>query len=552
MPPARGKAPKADIKAFPHNGEGRPENWFPDPVNGEPIGGQVAAFRQAMRYPHVVMPWARRQGKSRMYQFLHLNMAAITSGKYWGGMVYPDHTSAAKVAEGFRESWGGLVADSKINDKDQDRWIRLHPILLPPGPPPSWFTPALAERWKRCQGKEPNEGATVYFWGGEMPHARKIQGFVHPFNLIGFDEAQEIESAVYPIVRPMLRDVRGHEVFSGTPIKAARGNAQFKRWWTIALANADKGWFCMKVPDGANPHVPRVDRDTLMSMSDEEIRQTCYAEFLSDAGAVFSNLDTVFCLTPLSGTDPDCAWAAELRKRYSVPTMRWWIVDPAPRDGRIYAASVDWARSPKGDYSVLTVFDMTTGRQVALFRWRGEDFTAQMEVVLAVQKHYGASQLHTDMNGMGEAMADFLRRRHALGFVGHRFGRNKPDYVRRGQVLFVDGSVSMINCEEQRREFEEFGAFEPEGIGSEKQVKYCAPEGGHDDTVAAFLHLAPTLTIVGRQEPPLPDPVEQPMFEEDRKTTTLERFVEGMPLPWSREEADGLTWADVVLPPKYR
>lgn len=553
--PKSAKPKSIDLRGWTlHNGEGRPELQFPDPVDGVLIGGQVAAMRQSMRIQNVVNPWARRQGKSTMRQGLIINEAAITNGTYYFGLVLPDHATAFKIFDSFRKSLGGFVRDSKGDDKSQDRWIDLHAIVPPKGPPPSWFTRRLADKWDRVQSGDVNTGSRLYFWSGKHPHYESIQGFLHPFHRLDTDECQQVHPLAHSITEPMLSDVGGHRTLTGTPWFLGIGNVQFERFWNTSVTQPP-GWFGMRIPHGTSPHVPRIDLVAARrSLSEQAIRQLYYAEFLSDAGAVFSNLDRVFVLKPLPRDGASLDWVRSMRSRFGLPTMEWWVSEAEPVAGHVYGLSVDWARSPKGDWSALTVFDFTNGRQVALLRWRGEDFTRQMEVVLEVQKHYGAQQLHADANGMGEAMADFLRRRHAIGFVGHKFGRNKPDYVRRGQILFVDADVSLINCDEQKHEFKSFSAHEREGLGSEKKIEYCAPEGEHDDMVAAFLHLAPTLTICGRQSEPPPAPSAVPMFDE-AGLTTLKQFTEGFPLPavLTREPPNGeKSWADVVLPPRFR
>ena len=543
---------RVDVHGYPHNGEGKPHLQFPDPVNGEMIGGQVAFMRMAMRYRHVVGPWARRGGKTKARQFITQNEAAITPGEYYSGICFPDHTTAAKIASDFRKSWGPMVKAYKINDKDQDRWIDLHPQAPPPDmAPPTWFTPPMVDRWVKAQDGERNELYRLYFWGCAHPHYEKVQGFPHHFNRVDWDETQQIHPFAYGIIRPMTRDVRGHEAFTGTPWHTGVGNVQFEKFWDHAGDTEAKGWFRMRVPDGANPHVPAVTADDMKTMSREEIQQTMYAQFLTGEGAVFSNLDNVFILPFIPKGDEALDWIRALVREHAMPSVEWWIHQNGPLERHVYGASIDWARSPKGDYSVMTVFDFSTGNQVALFRWRGEDFTAQMEVVLAIQKRYGASQLHSDANGMGEPMMDFMRRRQALGFVGHKFGRNKAGYVRRAQILLRDGDVQMIDCPAQRKEFKAFSAFESEGLGSEKTIKYCAPPGEHDDLVAAFLHLAPTLTISGRQAPIEPEPEMVPMFDGNGRTT-LAQFTEGAKLPWDTQSDDGaLSWRSVILPPGY-
>jgi len=552
----RRKAPKkAKITLWeppirPHNGEGRPDLQFPDPVSGDLIGGQVAFVRMSMRWPHCVFPWARRQGKTRGREFLYPQEATITPGEYYAGLTFPDHTTAAKIMDVFRRSWGDLVIDYKINDKDQDRWIELTPFTPPPGmEPPAWFLPHMVERWLRCQNGEPNTRVRIYGWGAAHPHYEKIQGFPHHFNRVGYDECQLIHPLAYGVIRPMTRDVMAPEEWTGTPWKDGIGNVQFEKFWDLAGDEAMNGWFRMRIPDGTNPYVPRTDlTEARKSMSEDEIRQTLWAHFLSGAGAVFKNIDNVFVLPALPRSHPHVAWIRALRAQFHMPSVEWWVHTPEPKKGHVYALSIDWARSPTGDYSACDIFDLTTGDQAALFRWRGEDLSQQTELVLALQKHYGARELHSDANGMGETMSDFMRRRHALGFIGHKFGRNKRDYVQRGCVLFDDADVRMIDCAEQKGEFKRFSSYEAQGLGSEKQIKFCAPEGEHDDTVAAFLQLAPTLTISGRRREPEPAPTPEPMLDENGMTT-LEKWTRGRRLPpgWHGEEGKP-SWDSVVIP----
>ena len=307
----------------------------------------------------------------------------------------------------------------------------------------------------------------------------------------------------------------------------------------------------MRIPVNTNPHVQKKDLKEQLrigAMTQQEVDQVGYARFLTGEGAVFENIDKVMILEPLINTDESLDWVRDIRRKHGLPTMDWWIHQAEAIPGHTYGASIDWGRAPKGDFSVLTVFDFTTAKQVALFRWRGVPFTIQMEAVLAVQSHYGAKQLHSDSNGVGLAMSDFMRRRHALGFIAHKFGRNKEHYVTQARVLFQDIDIAMIDCAEQRHEFKSFTAHESTGLGGERKISYSAPEGEHDDLVDSFLQLAPTLTIVGRQEVVQPEPEDEPMFTK-KGGTTIERFTGGAFTPWDHaDEDDGvIDWSDIVV-----
>lgn len=529
---------------LPHNGwdetlqRGRKDQQFKDPVTGAMIGGQVAYIRTAMRFPRFVAAWARRQGKTTTRPHLYREEQTVTPGMYWAGMLFPDHTVAHRTWESFKQEWGQLVVDAKGDDKSQNRWVRLMPIHIPKEmPAPLWFGPRLRARWDACK-ETPNEGATIYFWSGQHPYYRRIQGATHYWNRISPDEAQQIHPGWRKILMPMLRDtdLLGRPGFldvSGTPDVDEEGNEWFEEFFLNGNDPAMSRWACLRFPDGTNPHVPPDSGADEDLGSEDAIRQARYAEFLSDQGAVFKNIDSVFSIPyrRVEGTDHPLwpAWLHDLNRRFPLPTALAWFArfDPVPR--HIYGVSVDWSRSPRGDRTVVSVMNFTTGRQDAVFCWRGEDFNEQMEWVLAIQQHYRAEQAHCDNNGMGEPMADFMRRRHARGYVGHKFGKNKADYVRKAQVLFMETGresgqgIALIDCETQKREFKSFRAKEPDGADSESTIRYTHRPGGHDDFVAAFLQIAPTLTIVGRQQEEAVAVEDRPAFD-DKGRTTLSLF----------------------------
>ena len=487
------------VQGHPHNGEGRPEFQMIDPVDGKRVGGQIAAIRTALRFRRATFAWARRQGKTSTRKHLYPLEASLTSGIYRAGMLLPDHTTAFKIWEEFKIAWGPFIRDAKGDDKSQDRWIELRAFAPQPFRP-GWLPPH-DQRWERAVAN-PNTGCKVWFWSGQHPYYRKIQGFPFHFNRISPDECAQIHPGFRKIVMPMLRDSRGSADFSGTPDVNDIGNGWFHEFFMNGFDPSSPGWASLRYPDGCNPHVPPATAEDDKDLAGEDdIRQARYAEFLTDKGAVFANLDNVLVLPyERVGDKPSIpAWVKTLKLAHPLGSLECWFNRTTPVQGHIYVVSIDWARSPKGDFSVLAVWNLTLHRQEAVLRWRGEDFPTQLEWVVAFKKHYGARQIHADANGMGEPMADFLRRRHETGAVLHRFGRNKADYVRKGQVLFQEAEVQLIDCLEQRREFHTFQGREPSDPTSDSRVHYTHQPGGHDDFVASFLHVAPTMTISPRQ-----------------------------------------------------
>ena len=95
----------------------------------------------------------------------------------------------------------------------------------------------------------------------------------------------------------------------------------------------------------------------------------------------------------------------------------------------------------------------------------------------------------------------------------------------------------------------QFSAFEAPGLGSDKQIKWCAPSGEHDDMVASFLQLAPVITMSGKRSDPPPTTPPEPRIDQGGCTTTLERWAKGkLPPGWKHDPSKKASWDSVILP----
>lgn len=543
----------------PHNG--KPRWQFPDPVTGQMIGGQVAYIRTALRRKRFVGPWGRRAGKTTTRPFLWVNEAAMTAGRYTAGFITANHTKAWEMLQFCRSQFGDMVEDVVGEPESQNRYIDTKPIVGRMSDVPRAFRdcPVIGPRVAANLGR--NTGMRVYFWSGQHPHYQAIQGFPFKFHRISPDECQQLHRGVTRIITPMLLDSGGSADFTGIADVDAIGNDWFQTYYEKGLDPKNQHrWASLNFPTYCNPSL---DDEALAEvvgdlLTSDDYEQYILAKFISGSGAVFKNLERIFVLAPRwrreKGSESDMpTWFNLLMSKAPSDLVQAWIVDERAVVGHQYALSVDFAgRTRMRDATVIDVFDLTENRQVALIVIRDMDSPDQLHWVDGVKTAYGATELHGDETPEGAALMGFLRRRHGAGIRGHNFSSaNKANYVKKGQFLFEMAEVQLINCDYQRQEFKDFRRITSESKdGKDGPVSYSHPPGKHDDTVAAFLQIAPSMGY-GRREIEVAAPELDPLVDK-AGTTTLELWARDCGidrLPPTREEGEaaGFSWDSVVL-----
>jgi hypothetical protein len=187
-------------------------------------------------------------------------------------------------------------------------------------------------------------------------------------------------------------------------------------------------------------------------------RQEYMAEFVSDAGTVFRNLDKV-------------------------------IVPYQPREGErghSYVMGVDLGTM--NDYTVITVIDNETHEIVHWDRFKGIDYTQQKDLIRAKAHRYNASRLIIDATGVGRPIYDDLR---ASGVLVEDFtfsGKTKEELIGREIVFIDEGYIKVPNIPEL---VDELRAFEYKYLNEKtgellKNTKYGAPSGVNDDCVISL------------------------------------------------------------------
>jgi hypothetical protein len=463
----------------------------------------VLYIRAAIRKKRFVAPLGRRCGKTTLRPFLWATEAQITQGQYTAGFLTSNHTKAWEMFQFCRDQFGPIVRNSVGEPESQNRFLDLHAFTSTENPaealPWAWNDPVVGPRIRAGWNK--NKGARIYFWSGQHPIYRAIQGFAFKFDRISVDEAQQIHPGITKIVSPMLMDSGGWLDVSGIPDIDDIGNTWFEEYFHRGNdPKRQHRWGNMNFPSFANPHL---DKEALAEIQEDLVTNDDYeqyilARFISGSSAVFGGLDKVFVLptvwrreNPVTKDGP--AWWRALFTQHPSDVLKTWIHLADPTPGHSFAMTVDFAgRTRTRDATVIQVYDMTENKMVCCVSIRAMAGPAQLAWIEGVKDHYGAHEVHGDETPEGGALMGFLRERYRTGVIGHNFSsHNKAEYVKTGVFLFEMEEVRLIDADEIRTEFRIFKRIVSESLtGRDSPVTYSHPPGKHDDHVTAFLQIA--------------------------------------------------------------
>lgn len=447
-------------------------------------GGQVLMIAAALRYKITVWMCGRRVGKTVADVLLGLEEQAKKVGNYHLGLVAPDHAKAKELQHFVVSALGGdprfnpaSIVRNVRHDEGQDRWVEL---------------PGLSDV---------NTGGRWYFWSGQHPYYRAIQGFVFPFDRLIVNEMQLQQPAlVTEVLFPMSLDSGGGITLEGHPKRGMPGNHLFTTYYQRGLSKDEewKDYFSVRMPSEANPLMSKeeIAKGRAGCITKEEEQEEYDAIPVDDAGGVFPNVNQILTIPPMH-RDSWPEWLNALVVQHPLPGGSVWMAS-RPRPRTKYGIGVDWGRWH--DATIFTVFDLVTNQQVLLVRIRNEEFEDQLRWLHTIRTRYNNALVHGDENGLGEAMGERLRRAYKAGYKGHKFSAvNKELYVRRGQIHFKERLVRLINCPEQSMEFRNFSIIPPKNDdemgGRNTALRYGHPPNEHDDFVDAFLVLTESFAL---------------------------------------------------------
>tara|TARA_R110002153_G_scaffold211463_4_gene364109 strand:- start:528 stop:1826 length:1299 start_codon:yes stop_codon:yes gene_type:complete len=260
------------------------------------------------------------------------------------------------------------------------------------------------------------------------------------------DEAHDLNPEAWGNFMPALADSDGRLVAIGI----ARGKGNFRTYWQIGQ-EADPRYYSASVTSLEHPNITEDALEEFRrDLTDAQFRQQYLAEWVEDDGQVFKNFDDCF----------DSDWES-------------------PQDSQ-YLMGLDLGKIH--DFTVAYVVDVAKMQFVATDRFNGLDYTLLGPRIANLYKRYNCQTIHLDGSGIGEPVADILRK-EGCSVSSFKFtNQSKATLVSTLAAEVEHGRVHFGKDDDVlRREMELFeGSVLPGGA-----IKYSHPPGYHDDSIMA-------------------------------------------------------------------
>ena len=293
------------------------------------------------------------------------------------------------------------------------------------------------------------------------------------------DEAGDVAAkAWYEVIRPMLIDTHGDALVMGTP--------KGRNWFWIESVKAEdrSDSIAWQVPtkgaaivDGVlnraphpmeNPQIPWSEIQQLFeTMPERAFRQEILAEWLSDGGSAFRNVDL-------------CVSGA--------------LLDKPPHPQTEYVMGVDLAKHE--DFTVVCVADKRTKTLVAFERWQHSDWPLTKRRIYDLAARWNNALCWVDATGVGDPIFDDLHRAGVrispYRFTGGPHG-SRQQLLENAILLVEQQSVHFPRIDVLLNELKAMQPVrQPSGL-----TKYMVPDGMHDDCIMAFALMAWPLANAG-------------------------------------------------------
>ncbi len=329
------------------------------------------------------------------------------------------------------------------------------------GNPVGWFAPTyklLDDVWRDCvsilrpliKQKDVQQkrielltGGIVDFWHLQDDDPARGKKYAQ----VVIDEAAMVPRMLkkwQEAIRPTLTDYAGDAFFFSTP----KGRNDFFKLFQRHEEDPDR-WAAFSMPTSANPYIEASEIQAAKDELPERVfSQEYLAEFLVDGGGVFRNVQ-------------ECA---------TLKTQEY-------RRNKTYSIGVDWGKY--NDFTVIVVMDRDTRQMAAIDRFNRIDYHVQTQRLKAIWERYGKPVITAESNSMGDVVIEILRRDRMPVVPFNTTNASKRDIIDNLAIAFERKKINIIN---DRVLLDELLSYTMERTKS-GQLRYGAPDGGHDDCV---------------------------------------------------------------------
>lgn len=213
------------------------------------------------------------------------------------------------------------------------------------------------------------------FKSAERPNNSRGSGLDH----IVIDEAAFMRPEIWTnVLRPSLTDRHGSALIISTP----NPNDIFNWFYLAFLRGKDETepeWKSWAYPTTVNTFIPDIAAEVAQAkkdLPDLQFRIEYLAEFVSDAGGVFRNIEKVANVAPIDG----------------------------PISGHTYVLGADFGR--KNDFTVFSIVDITTSEQVYIERFPDIGFELQKHRLYQLHEKWNFLKMYLESNSFGMPLVE--------------------------------------------------------------------------------------------------------------------------------------------------
>jgi phage terminase large subunit-like protein len=211
-------------------------------------------------------------------------------------------------------------------------------------------------------------GSVIQFFSAENYDSLRGDGY----HFIVIDEAADAlrdPKMWTDAIRPALSDTGGVALIIGTP----KGRNLFFQLFNRGNDPEYPDWACFHAVTADNPYIPKAEIETAKKeLPEDTYHQEYDAQFLEESAGVFRRISAI-----LAGS-----------------------LDPGYEPEYQHVYVVGWDPAKYTDYSVVTVMDVTARKVVWWDRFHHQDYTHQVDRVVAVASRFRAFVL-MDSTGPG-------------------------------------------------------------------------------------------------------------------------------------------------------
>lgn len=291
-------------------------------------------------------------------------------------------------------------------------------------------------------------GGLIDFWS--LQAADTVRGFAYAGVVV--DEAAQIADlgkAWNNAIRPTLTEYRGWALFLSTP----QGRDYF---FTLYQRGQDSvrypAWESWHHQTSDNPFIdPDEIEEARGEMPSRAFSQEYLAEFLSDGGAVFRNIEA-------------CTIEA---------------YQDGPIEDHVYVFGVDWGKS--NDFTAIAVIDCTTMEIVWIEYFNEIGWSLQRGRLVAMYEHWKPDSIYAEENSIGDPNIEALQAEGLPVFPFMTTAQSKTPLIESLALALEKSEIGIINDPVLLNELQ---AYTMKRLPSGR-FAYSAPSGMHDDTVIA-------------------------------------------------------------------